>query len=218
MKFNDLRSDMLNIKHVIGEKAIADAVSRLAKEGVNTIEYESGRNISIEAGVRRAVITGVNQTTAKVSLSRANELGFDLVKTTEHLGARPEHAVWQGQVFSLSGFGKYPNFYEATGYGEVDGLCGANCRHSFYPITEEEIENPKIGDDKENEEMYKLDQEQRYNERMIRGWKRRADTMEEGGQDNSYEISKVKEWQQVQREFVFKNNLARQYAREKIYN
>ena len=26
----------------------------------------------------------------------------------------------------------YRKFAEATGYGKVDGLCGANCRHNFY--------------------------------------------------------------------------------------
>ena len=29
---------------------------------------------------------------------------------------------------------EYPDFIETTGYGEVDGLCGVNCRHSFSPF------------------------------------------------------------------------------------
>lgn len=202
------------------ERAISNAVSSLAKDGIYMIDYKNGRSISIEAGVRRAVVTGVNRTTSIISLNRSRELGFDLVKTTEHMGARPEHAAWQGKVFSLSGSGKYPNFYEVTGYGAVDGLCGANCRHSFYPYSEEfdSSNSPEIGDDKENSGMYALNQEQRYNERMIRHWKRRADTMEAGGQTNSYELNKIREWQKRQREFVEENGLTRQYAREKVYN
>jgi hypothetical protein len=65
--------------------------------------------------------------------------------------------------------------------------------------------------------MYEAEQEQRYNERKIREWKRRAEVMESGGQSNGKETNKVKEWQARQRELVLKNNLARQYAREKIY-
>jgi hypothetical protein len=107
------------------EQAISQAVNSLAREGIHSIEYGSGENISIEAGVRRAVLSGINKTVCDVSLKRAGELCVDLVKTTEHLGARPEHAVWQGRVFSLSGNGKYPDFYEETGYGEIEGLGGS---------------------------------------------------------------------------------------------
>ena len=200
------------------DKAIESAVRKFAQEGIYTIEYTSGRNISIEAGARRAIMTGVNKTTANISLNRAIELDYDTVKTSEHMGAREEHAAWQGQIFSLTGkSSKYPNFYEVTGYGTVTGLCGANCRHNFYAC-DPRVEDPfmEMFTSKENAEMYALDQEQRYNERMIRGWKRRADVMEAGGQDNTAELLKVKEWQKRQAEFVKSNNLARQYPREQI--
>ena len=204
------------------EQAIGNAVSSLAREGIRCIEYSNGKKISIEAGVRRAVISGINRTSCEVSLQRAEELGAELVKTTEHLGARPEHAVWQGRVFSLrGGSDKYPDFYEETGYGDVDGLGGVNCRHSFYPFFEEyerkKEEETKIGDSKSNEKKYEVEQEQRYNERKIREWKRRAEVMEGGGQSNAKEKEKVKEWQERQRELVKKQKLARQYDREKIY-
>lgn len=210
------------------EQAIGQAVSSLAREGIRAIEYRSKAprslvpSITIEAGVRRAVISGINRTSCEVSLQRAEEVGTDLVKTTEHLGARPEHAVWQGRVFSLSGSSdKYPDFYEETGYGDVEGLGGANCRHSFYPYFEEyegkEEYEAKIGDSKRNEKTYEAEQEQRYNERKIREWKRRAEVMEGGGQRNVREKEKVREWQWRQRELLLKNKLARQYWREKIY-
>ena len=53
--------------------------------------------------MRRAIITGVNQATAKVSEANAAALGTDLVEVTSHMDARPEHAAWQGKVYSLSG-------------------------------------------------------------------------------------------------------------------
>jgi hypothetical protein len=217
--------DMANMEIKSGafsaEQAIGNAVNSLAREGIRCIEYSNGKKISIEAGVRRAVISGINRTACEATLGMAEEMGVDLVKTTEHLGARPEHAVWQGRVFSLSGNGKYPDFYEETGYGEVDGLGGVNCRHSFYLFFEEYEEKKdyeaKIGDSKGNEKKYEAEREQRYNERKIREWKRRAEVMEGGGQNNAKEKEKVKEWQSRQRELVKKHNLARQYAREKVY-
>jgi hypothetical protein len=220
-KYIDLAYMEIKSGAFTAEQAIGNAVSCLAREGIRSIEYRSGKNICIEAGVRRAVLSGVNRTACEVSLQRAEEMGADLVKTTEHLGARLEHAVWQGRVFSLRGNGKYPDFYEETGYGDIEGLGGVNCRHSFYPFFEEvedkKSEEAQIGDSKRNERIYEVEQEQRYNERKIREWKRRAEVMESGGQNNGREINKVKEWQARQRELVLKNNLARQYAREKVY-
>lgn len=64
-------------------------------------------------------------------------MGCDLVETTAHPGARPEHAVWQGKVFSHSGKHEdYPDLIKSTGYGTGEGLCGWNCRHSFFPFFE----------------------------------------------------------------------------------
>ena len=85
------------------EQAIKNAVTDLAKQGITKIAYPSGSSISVEAGIRRAVTTGINQTVAELQIARAGELGSDLVETSSHSGARPSHAVWQGQVFSLSG-------------------------------------------------------------------------------------------------------------------
>lgn len=65
------------------------------------------------------------------------KLNTDLVEITAHSGARPNHAKWQGKVFSLSGkHPKYPSFYESTGYGTDEGLGCAGCRHSFFPFFE----------------------------------------------------------------------------------
>lgn len=94
----------------------------------------SGHTDTIEVAVRRAVATGVNQACGKAQEQLADDLGCDLVETTAHSGARPEHALWQGQIFSRSGKStKYPDFRRSTGYGTGAGLMGWNCRHSFNP-------------------------------------------------------------------------------------
>lgn len=117
--------------------AIRNAVKDLARTGVQSITYPSSHVDTIETAVRRAVVTGVNQTAAKSQLALMDELDIDLVEVTAHAGARPSHQEWQGQIYCRKGsHPKYKNFEDATGYGTGDGLCGWNCNHSFFPYVE----------------------------------------------------------------------------------
>lgn len=114
------------------DKAIADAIKEAAVQGTEVL-YPSGHTDKLDVAVRRSVLTGVNQSAAQLNLEYAKEMDCDYVETTAHSGARPEHEVWQGKVFCISGKDpKYPPFYESTGYGTGPGLCGWNCRHNFY--------------------------------------------------------------------------------------
>ena len=198
------------------EQQAADAaVRKFAADGVSYFGYPSGARMTVEAAVRRAVVTGVNQATAEVSLNNAAELETDLVEVTSHSDARPEHAAWQGKIYSLSGNSKkYRKLSEATGYGTVTGLCGANCRHSFYAYIEGVSE--QVPREEYDKATYKAEQEQRYNERMIRSWKRRAATLEAGGADNTKELLKVREWQTRLKDHLDSTGLARQSAREQV--
>lgn len=157
------------------QTSIRQAVNELASEGFYSIAYPSGRAESVESVVRRAVTTGVNQSTAKLTLARMDEMECDLVETSSHAGARPSHAVWQGQVFSRSGKTKgYDDFEASTGYGTGEGLCGWNCYHSFFPyyegISTRSFSSDPASDftDLTNEEMYEDSQKQRRYERAVR--------------------------------------------------
>lgn len=199
--------------------AITNSVRSLAHEGIRTIDYSSGSTISIEAGVRRAVLTGVNKTAGEMSLEYATECENDLVITSQHIGARPTHAIWQGKIFSLSGkSNKYPEFKSSTGYGTAEGLCGVNCRHSFSPYFPGMSLKPdeQIGLT-ENRKQYELEQEQRYNERRIRYFKREAMVYEAGGIDPTRSNEKVAFWQAQQRALIKEHpSLHRDYFREKV--
>lgn len=116
--------------------AVKRAVKTVSRTGA-TVLYPSGHSDKIDVAVRRAVLTGVSQTTAQLQLLRMDDMGCDLVETTAHFGARPSHTAWQGKVFSRSGRSRsYPDFVKSTGYGTGPGLCGWNCRHSFFPFFE----------------------------------------------------------------------------------
>ena len=209
------------------EIAIRNAISDLAKNGIEAYDYGTRKDY-IDVVVRRAVRTGINQTVAKIALSNADELGTDLVEVSAHSGARPTHAEWQGKVYSISGKTKgYRKLSEATGYGTVTGLCGANCRHTFYPFhegdepayTEEELKSfdkPKYTYNGEKMTEYEATQRQRYIERQLRRWKREEAGMKAAGLSTDKAESKIKHWNDIQEDFLKQTGLKRQYGREDI--
>ena len=204
------------------------ASKALARKGLTIATYNgpTATNISMDAAVRRNVVTSVAQATAEMSKGMAQDLGFDLVQTSAHVGARPQHQLWQGKVFSLSGKSdKYPALsapQEAggTGYGTAEGLCGCNCRHHFFPYAEG-FSPADYGIDispAENEEIYNATQKQRQYERQIRSWKRTARVAEDQGKtiDANNATARVRGYQKVLRELCDRYDLPREYAREKV--
>lgn len=125
-------------------QAIKYAVKSLADSGIKTVDYESGRVDQIDVAARRAVMTGVNQLSAKYTEQSAEYLKTEYFEVSAHAGARDKpgpspwssHKDWQGKVYSTKSGDKYPNIYEVCGLGAVDGLEGANCRHRRYPWVE----------------------------------------------------------------------------------
>lgn len=83
--------------------AVKQAVDSLADD-LPAVTYPSGHKDSIEVAARRCVLTGVNQTCAKLQLERARQMGVRYVQVTAHGGARPSHAEWQGKIYALNGF------------------------------------------------------------------------------------------------------------------
>ncbi|MBQ2141392.1 MAG: phage minor capsid protein [Acidaminococcaceae bacterium] len=127
-------------------QAIGNATKQLADSGLKTVDYESGHVDQIDVAVRRAVMTGVSQVCDAYTDESADYLDSPYVEISAHAGARDKpypnvwssHKAWQGKVYyqSKNGerdpLGKYPDLVNTTGYGYVDGLCGANCRHKRY--------------------------------------------------------------------------------------
>ncbi len=171
--------DLAHLKVISGaysyNDAIFSAVQELVKKGLTEVTYPSGRRSQVDVCVRRAVLSSVNKACCDVQLDLANELGSRYVEVSSHFGARPSHAEWQGQIYSLKkGDPKYPYFYDATGYGTGDGLGGWNCRHNFFPYFEG-IDTPFHTPDftkEENNAYYALTQKQRAYERAVRDSKR----------------------------------------------
>ena len=177
----------VNTGSMTAERALHSAVRRLERQGIGIISYRNTatgtvtvRN-QVDVAVRRHVRTQIAQDGARLTLRQMEGSGVSLVEVTSHADSRPEHAAWQGRVYSLKGDvtidGKrYRDFYEATGYGTVTGLMGANCRHSFGPYIHGAPRlyeaDPKHASGLDGETVYKYEQRQREQERSIRAWKR----------------------------------------------
>lgn len=228
-------------------EAIKRAVRKLSDEGVTAVRYDNrGRAVihRLDVASRRAVLTGVNQTAAELGLMRMDEVGVDLVETTAHLGARPTHAKWQGQVFSRSGQGNgYPDFVDSTGYGDGDGLCGWNCRHNFFPYFEgysypgydrgelDRLASATLRFNDEDIPYYDATQMQRGFERNIRNYKRElaAFSAAMGGSKDSALTSelqtafaassvKLKSKENGLKSFLTQTGLNSQPEREQVYS
>lgn len=163
-------------------EVIKETVEDLAKEGTR-VTYPSGHKDTIEVAVRRAVLTGVNQGAARISLENAMQNGYEYVVIDAHIGARVDdkdkianHAGWQGKIFKIEGSTEqYGNLAEETGFPDNPlGLCGYNCRHHFFPhmLGDDNPFEQNIPDKEENRKAYELSQRQRYMERKIRETKR----------------------------------------------
>ena len=203
------------------EKATRDAVLKLARRGVSVVDYKSGAWAQADVAMRRHIRTQVAQAGSRNTLDLMEETGHDLVQTSSHGGARPSHAKWQGRVFSLSGKSKkYPPF-SRTGYGAVDGLCGANCKHDFGIYVEGQplrYERDPDGGDEKREERYQAEQKQREIERGIRATKREAVALKAAGLDDTKERVRLGKLQKRQREHIAAHPyLARDYSRENPY-
>lgn len=215
-------------------EAIVAGVKKVANDGLSVIQFP-GRRDQLDVAMRRTLLTGVSQTTGNLQIARADEMGQDLVAVSAHIGARntgvgpANHEGWQGKVYSRSGTSKkYKPFVETTGYGTGPGLCGWNCRHSFYIFFEgisenayskAELESYASKTVKYNGEeisMYDATQKQRYIERKIRYWKRQKGALDAAGLDSTLETRKVKAWQAEMRSFTKQTGLIRQGERERV--
>lgn len=199
--------------------AVKQAVDSLADE-MPEITYPSGHTDSLEVAARRAVLTGVNQTAGKLQEARMDEMNVEFVETSAHGGARPSHAEWQGRRFHRGGavdyLGKhYPDFEQATGYGTGAGLCGWNCRHTFFAVfpelgdpptwTEESLQELNARNIEYNGKLYtqyEINQMQRARERNVRKWKKRYLAESAAGLDTTDSAVRLKTARQSLAEFA----------------
>lgn len=193
---------------------IRKVTDEMTRSGVRSINYDSGISTRIDVAARRVILTGVNQVTSKISSDNMQKLDTEFVETSWHSTARPTHQVWQGRVFywdrtnpnaeKIEAGVLYKSFIRETGYGEVDGLCGANCRHTFYPFipgisvrtyTDEQLEELNSQENEKKEyngkeyNKYEATQYQRRLETSMRKYRQDINLLKQSGlADDSDEV------------------------------
>ena len=204
------------------QEAIRESLNSLGNKGITTLVYtttdDAGnvigiRNYDIEGTVRRDILTGVRSLANNINKTTIEELECEWVYLSEHLRCRPTHFDWQGTII------KYEDLVDVTDYGDVAGLGGINCAHYFEPYFGDARGDELKSISKEDAlEQYNLSQEQRYLERGIRKWKRKAEVWKSSDNIDQYNkcTDKVKEWQNRLKNFTKENNLQRDYTREYV--
>lgn len=215
-------------RHQAGEptKAVMErGVSKLANSGLETIDYISGTKTTIDAALRRHIVSQANQARNRLLMQRMDEWEWDLVFVDAHFGARPTHALWQGKVYSRSGRStEYPPLVESTGYGTVTGLCGVNCAHNIVPYVPglSQLPDTDFADQEKlvgmtSDEYYAATQKQRRYERYIRSKKREIVSLQEAGLDATKQRLQLGTAQDKLRQWVADNHLRRDYQRERAW-
>lgn len=192
--------------------AIRDATKMLTDSGLQYVDYESGWHNRVDVAARRAVMTGVTQLSRQYTEQTATLLDTPYREVTAHRGARDgegktpwaSHKKWQGRVYSVRTGDIYPSIYEVCGLDEVDGLCGANCRHMYHiwiegvserTYTDEELENidpPPFEFEGKQYTFYEAAQKQRQVEASLRKVKRELIAAKGRGDDEEYTTKAVR--------------------------
>lgn len=206
---------------------IRKVVGEMTASGLRTVDYASGHSNRVDVAVRRALLTGMGQLTGHISDMNGQKLGTDKFEVDWHPGARPDHAVWQGRVWSRQ------QLVEVCGLGTGAGLHGWNCRHDYYPFLEgisvrnysdrwlEEMnrkEARKIPFRGKAYNMYEATQKQRRMETAMRAQREKAQLLQQGGADpEDITIARCKYQAMLDEYKEFSKKFGLPEQRERIY-
>lgn len=197
----------------------------LAK-GIDCIEYKNGARVSMDVYSRMAIRTAATRAYLLGESAKRDEWGISTVIVNKRGVACPKCLQYVGRVFYDDVWGsapipspeKYPRLSEAL----AGGLYHPNCKDTHTTYFEGVTKPPKpmtTAEKKEASRVYNLEQQQRYNERQIRKYKRLSTgSIDPENRDRYYK--KLSFWQDTQKKFVKANGgvLRRRYENEAIFD
>lgn len=201
-------------------EAIDLSTTSFLSRGIGAIQYSNGNMVGISAYSNMALRTADTRAYLTAAGKVRDEYGLNLVYVHSRGVACPKclrfiNKVYNDDVYSVNtNFDeRYPKLSQAIN----GGLYHPNCKdsHSTYY---EGLTLPKDLNNfnkSEAKRIYNLQQEQRYNERNIRKFKRLEEFSTDEQNKNKYKALKSK-WQERQKELINNNNeLKRDLFREK---
>lgn len=201
------------------EQAMDVATRDFLEKGINCIRYSNGNMVNIASYVEMVIRTSGHRALMVGEGARNQEWGVSTIKITQHGSTCELCSPWQGRVLIddvYSGGKPQDGPYPLLSTAMAEGLFHPNCRHGSGTYFEGISNAPEPYAQAEVEAKYEVEQQQRYNERKIREWKRKAaGSMDEGNIRKAE--AKVREWQAKQRKLIDDNDwLRRDYHREKV--
>lgn len=206
---------------------IRKVVGEITASGLRTVDYASGHSNRVDVAARRALLTGMSQLTGHISGMNGQRLGTDKYEVDWHPGARPDHAAWQGRVWT------YQQLIDVCGLGSGPGLLGWNCRHTYYPFLEgisarnysdewlEEMdrkEAKRVAFRGKQYNTYEATQKQRQMETAMRAQRQKAQLLQEGGADKDQIVIAKCKYQAMLDEYKeFSRKFGLPEQRERIY-
>lgn len=180
--------------------AIRTATRELAKRGIVTIDYASGRTRSLEAAVRGNVMGAMGNMQEKISQQNHDDFGCDGWEISAHANSAPDHEPIQGRQYTDEEYTRLNNSL-------VRRIGTLNCGHSAFPIiigvnspqyTSEQLEKFRQANEEgftyegKHYTGYEATQRQRKLERAIRHQKHRILIDEAAGDKEQLAIDQTK--------------------------
>ena len=194
------------------QQAVQRALNLLADKGITGFVDKIGRKWELSSYVEMATRTATARSALQGHIDRQVDLGEDLMMISSIGTTCPICVNWQGKIISITG--KTPG-YPTLESAKQAGVFHPNCKHTIMAYAPEITDSapPPVIDKEKAVEVYNQTQEQRYNERQIRRWKRR-EAVAMGPAEIKDAQSKIRYWQAVQREHIEETGLRRNYWRE----
>lgn len=162
--------------------AIRRACAGLVRDGIQQIDYESGRYAALEVATRRNLMSTMGNAVNEISQANHDDMGADGWEIDAHSNSAPDHEPIQGKQYSDAEF-------ERLNRSLVRPIGTLNCGHNASPIilgvsepqyTASELRKMRTDnaegatyEGREFGSMYEATQYQRRIERAIRAQKRR---------------------------------------------
>lgn len=116
-------------------KATHSIVAAMARSGLQTVEYATGRKRRLDSAVRQNIVDGVRAVNFGVDKQIGEEIGANGYELSAHMTCAPDHLPMQGRQFSQLEFDKLQSEQESRDYqGHVYAAIKRpfmlwNCRH-----------------------------------------------------------------------------------------
>ena len=129
------------------QEALKKQLKVIGKNGIQSIEYESGYHRRIDTALRMNLQDGLNQLSIAQQQIVGNQFGNDGWEITTHINPAPDHEDIQGHIFDIENFNKLQDYeyfgiikdikgriYERNGEEHIRPIGELNCYHRAFAI------------------------------------------------------------------------------------